>query len=470
MLTRILVFLVSASALLAGPAAAHAPDDGTLHEFGEMVDYPMVYPLADGTSDDHLWGDWFWASRADGIHHAQDLMAPKMTPVVAPADGTIGYVNWSWVPGDHNPDRCCTLTLDHDDGWETWYIHLNNDTPGTDDGLGWGIADGITQGARVRAGQLIGWVGDSGNAEGTHPHLHFELRDPEGIIVNPYEALLAAARVDLGFRCRGRTVTIAGKRGDDSLTGTAGDDVIHGRGGDDTIDGGGGNDLICGGPGDDVITAGTGADRVSGNSGDDRISGGPGPGRLTQPLDGDDLIAGGPGADTLKGGRGDDVLRGKGGDDTLRGNGGADLLVGGDGNDRLDPGSGRDRLKGSAGDDRFIARGGANHFGGGHGMDMVDFAAARSPATVDLAAGTASAGSTDTLRSVERILGTRFADVIIGDERRNVVFGHAGDDRIEGSGGNDLLHGGLGNDEVFGGAGNDWCSGDTVADCERSPD
>jgi peptidoglycan hydrolase-like protein with peptidoglycan-binding domain len=161
------------------PAAA-----SSTHELGELVDYPLTAPV-DG---DHYLADWFWAARSHGIHHAQDLMSPKMTPVVAAADGTVRLINWT--DQDHmNPDRCCTIALRHNDGWESWYIHLNNDTPGTDDGLAWGIADGIVPGTPVKAGQLIGWVGDSGNAEFTGPHLHFELRDPAGVIVNPFRSL-----------------------------------------------------------------------------------------------------------------------------------------------------------------------------------------------------------------------------------------------------------------------------------------
>ena len=178
--------LVAFSAFPAAAAASNLE--------GELVDYPLVLPV-DG---DHHFSDWFWAARSSGIHHAQDLMADKLTPVVAAASGTIRLVNWT-AQSHMNPARCCTITLRHDDGWESWYIHLNNDTAGTDDGKAWGIADGIAPGVRVAAGQLIGWVGDSGTAERTAPHLHFELRDPQGVIVNPFQALADAGGNWLGW-------------------------------------------------------------------------------------------------------------------------------------------------------------------------------------------------------------------------------------------------------------------------------
>lgn len=172
---------------LAGHEAS--PSSGPDHDFGEDVDYPLTFPVA----GPNRFGDHFWYPRGDRYHHAVDIMADKMTPVVAVADGTITYYNGSgnqaWVD---EYGRCCTLRVTHDDGWATKYIHLNNDSPGTDDGQGWGIAPGIEIGTRVQAGQLIGWVGDSGNAESTAPHLHFELVDPHGVIVDPYLSLLAA--------------------------------------------------------------------------------------------------------------------------------------------------------------------------------------------------------------------------------------------------------------------------------------
>jgi murein DD-endopeptidase MepM/ murein hydrolase activator NlpD len=143
----------------------------------------MIFPVLGPTH----YTDTFDAPRSGGrIHQATDIMADKMVPVVAVADGTIGWMH------DEQGGNCCDLAINHDDGWASWYIHLNNDTPGTDDGLGWGIADGIVSGVHVSAGQLIGWVGDSGNAEAVSSHLHFELHRPDGTKFNPYESLLAA--------------------------------------------------------------------------------------------------------------------------------------------------------------------------------------------------------------------------------------------------------------------------------------
>lgn len=131
--------------------------------------------------------DDFNSLRSGGrTHGATDIMTGGVygLPVVAAADGTVGWIG----------STCCYLSIDHGDGWETWYIHLNNDTPGTDDGLGWGIAPGIVPGTPVVRGQLIGWVGDSGNAEAVGPHLHFEIRSG-GVPVNPYPYLLTAPRL-----------------------------------------------------------------------------------------------------------------------------------------------------------------------------------------------------------------------------------------------------------------------------------
>jgi murein DD-endopeptidase MepM/ murein hydrolase activator NlpD len=168
---RVLVALALVVSALAVPAASAEET------------YPIIFPVL---GPNHFT-DTFDAPRSGGrIHGATDIMADKMTPVVAAASGTVG-----WMQNEQG-GNCCAMELRHDDGWVSWYIHLNNDTPGTDDGQGWGFAPGITRGVHVQAGQLIGWVGDSGNAENVAPHLHFELHRPDGTKFNPYESLLAA--------------------------------------------------------------------------------------------------------------------------------------------------------------------------------------------------------------------------------------------------------------------------------------
>ncbi|MEE8375118.1 MAG: M23 family metallopeptidase [Acidimicrobiia bacterium] len=121
-------------------------------------------------------------------HEATDILTygVKGVPVVAAAAGTVEWIG----------STCCLLKIDHRGGWATQYIHLNNDTQNPDgsygdDGQGYGIAPGIQVGTQVEAGQLIGWVGDSGNAEGTAPHLHFEIWK-DGARINPYSYLLDA--------------------------------------------------------------------------------------------------------------------------------------------------------------------------------------------------------------------------------------------------------------------------------------
>lgn len=187
MVTVLTIAVLSTPAALAGHE--ENPTSGPDHTYGEDVAYDLTFPVAGA----NRYGDHFWYPRGDRSHHAIDIMADKMTPVVAATDGVISYYNGSgnqaWID---RYGRCCTLRVTADDGWVTKYIHLNNDSAGTDDGQGWGIAPNIELGTRVQAGQLIGWVGDSGDAEDTSPHVHFELMDPNGVIVDPYLSLRAA--------------------------------------------------------------------------------------------------------------------------------------------------------------------------------------------------------------------------------------------------------------------------------------
>lgn len=146
--------------------------------------YEMQWPLA---VESRVFSG-FGADRDGGArrHKGNDIVAPKMAPVVAVADGTVTAVHST------PPDDCCWMLITHTDGWQSLYVHLNNDTWRTDDGLGHGVRPGLIPGDTVVAGEVIGWAGDSGNAEGTVPHIHFELRHPEGYSVDPRSSLQAA--------------------------------------------------------------------------------------------------------------------------------------------------------------------------------------------------------------------------------------------------------------------------------------
>jgi murein DD-endopeptidase MepM/ murein hydrolase activator NlpD len=123
-------------------------------------------------------------------HMGTDIIADKMTPLVAAVDGYIIFVARPEARWGNE------VEIQGDDGYFYDYLHMNNDTPGTDDGMGGEVnayMPGVVRGARVSAGQLIGWVGDSGNAEETVPHLHFEIRDSRGVAINPFYSLSAAS-------------------------------------------------------------------------------------------------------------------------------------------------------------------------------------------------------------------------------------------------------------------------------------
>jgi hypothetical protein len=70
------------------------------------------------------------------------------------------------------------LLLRGDDGNLYFYTHLNDDNPGKNDDAGaprYAYARGLKNGDRVQAGDILGYVGDSGNAKPSGPHLHFEI-------------------------------------------------------------------------------------------------------------------------------------------------------------------------------------------------------------------------------------------------------------------------------------------------------
>jgi murein DD-endopeptidase MepM/ murein hydrolase activator NlpD len=184
--TRLLFLaFISALVMIVAPASfaqAHQADPPPFE-----LSFPQE---VDKTTFHNDWGDRRSGGRG---HTGTDLMATeKMVEVYAAADGVVGRIDETRRPGRH-------LYIDHGGGWETLYIHLNDDNFGTDDGdAPWylTLAPGIESGVEVKAGQLIGWAGDSGNAEGASPHTHFELQY-NGQSINPYPYLNSAFERDL---------------------------------------------------------------------------------------------------------------------------------------------------------------------------------------------------------------------------------------------------------------------------------
>jgi murein DD-endopeptidase MepM/ murein hydrolase activator NlpD len=150
----------------------------------------IVFPIAGRAG----YYDGFGACR-DGCtreHFGIDIgtFGWKGVPVVAIEDGTVIRTTYDQRLAG------CAVILRSTDGWESRYVHLNTDFPGTDTNGYSCLAPGIELGEKVVAGQVIGWVGDSGNAENTTPHVHFEIRTPQGIPVNSYKSLKAARTVE----------------------------------------------------------------------------------------------------------------------------------------------------------------------------------------------------------------------------------------------------------------------------------
>jgi murein DD-endopeptidase MepM/ murein hydrolase activator NlpD len=149
----------------------------------------IVFPVVGRVS----FSDDFGEPRAQGGHPGNDILARRHAPVVAAEPGRVVFWTTSASAG-------CMLYLYGQSGTSYQYIHLNNDLTGGNDNRGSCVAGvayaaGLKDGDDVRAGELIGYVGDSGDADGRHPHLHFELHPGGGAAVSPYQWLLRAERL-----------------------------------------------------------------------------------------------------------------------------------------------------------------------------------------------------------------------------------------------------------------------------------
>jgi hypothetical protein len=174
---RAVLFFAVIVGAVAGTAAAAAP------KVPDHIIFPVVGQVQ--------YVNDFGAPRAGGAHQGNDLMAAKKSPAVAAETGTVKYWTTSRTAG-------CMLYLYGESGTIYYYIHLNNDLTAKNDNHGKcvkGVAYTVKNGARVQAGQQIAYVGDSGDADGGHAHLHFEVHPGGGKAVSPFPYLQKAYKL-----------------------------------------------------------------------------------------------------------------------------------------------------------------------------------------------------------------------------------------------------------------------------------
>lgn len=156
-------------------AAASPAEDRNPHPSELLFPVPAVSPATMASS--------FLDRRGERVHHAVDILAPRHAEVVAVADGTVARIMTSTAGGLSVYHRSADQTFIY------YYAHLQ------------AYAPGLAEGAPVRRGQVLGFVGTSGNAPPTTPHLHFAIARVEshdrwwgGVPIDPYPIWRSAKR------------------------------------------------------------------------------------------------------------------------------------------------------------------------------------------------------------------------------------------------------------------------------------
>lgn len=159
------------------PAAPRSSSDSVAEPTGELRARHLEIPVR-GIARESL-SDTFMAPRGlSRVHHAIDIMAPRGTPVVAVDGGTVARLDSSSAGG------IALYQYDAGSRYCYYYAHLD------------GYAPGLLAGQSVARGQLLGYVGSTGNATASAPHLHFAITEVDpltkgchGRAVNPYPLL-----------------------------------------------------------------------------------------------------------------------------------------------------------------------------------------------------------------------------------------------------------------------------------------
>jgi murein DD-endopeptidase MepM/ murein hydrolase activator NlpD len=155
-----------------GGGSADDYKPGTMPSPGDVSVKLVKFPGAVFPVDGKFWysDDYGVPHPGLGNHTGCDIFAVKGTPLVAVQDGTIEELRWRSLGGN-------SLHLVNDNGDYFYYAHLDR------------YADGLSNGQRVSAGEVIGYVGNTGNARTTAPHTHFEVHPGSGGPVNPFPYL-----------------------------------------------------------------------------------------------------------------------------------------------------------------------------------------------------------------------------------------------------------------------------------------
>ncbi len=158
-------------------ASASADVGGVFAALPPAPSQPLLLPVA-GVKAAQLVDTYTQSRGAGRSHDAIDIMAPRGTPVYAVEDGRIAKLFLS------KPGGITVYQFDPSERLAYYYAHLD------------GYADGIVEGKQLKRGDLIGYVGSTGNADPSGPHLHFAIfaLGPEknwwqGTAINPYPLL-----------------------------------------------------------------------------------------------------------------------------------------------------------------------------------------------------------------------------------------------------------------------------------------
>jgi murein DD-endopeptidase MepM/ murein hydrolase activator NlpD len=172
-----------ASSLPEVPTPAPVPPNATSMDIDVKPALgPLLVPVA-GVSAKDLADTFNQARPGERRHEALDIPAPKGTPVLAVADGKVAKLFNS------KPGGLTVYQFDPSEKYAYYYAHLDSYAPE------------LKEGMAIRRGQMVGYVGTTGNADPGTPHLHFAIFELgpdkkwwEGTAINPYPYLTGQAR------------------------------------------------------------------------------------------------------------------------------------------------------------------------------------------------------------------------------------------------------------------------------------